>query len=71
MSNSNIELTVSDMTCGHCKAGVEKAVGQVSGVSGCTVDLETKHVSVATDGSVTPDALIAAIDDAGFTAVAA
>jgi copper chaperone len=65
-----IDITISDMTCGHCKASVEKALTQLSGVSGCAVDLSTKHVTVQADERVTLAAVIAAIEDAGFTAVA-
>ena len=67
MTNT-IEINISDMTCGHCKASVEKALAMVAGVSGCTVDLATKHVIVHTNGSVDSQAVVAAIDDAGFTA---
>ena len=31
--NSDIILNVSGMSCGHCKAAVEKAVGALPGVS--------------------------------------
>ena len=39
-----VVLSVPDMSCGHCVARIERALGEI-GVSGL-VDLETKTVSV-------------------------
>jgi copper chaperone CopZ len=61
---------VAGMTCDHCKVAVTAEVAQVAGVASVDVDLETKLVRVAGDG-VEPAAIIAAIDEAGYDAVAA
>ena len=53
------------MTCGHCEAAVKGEVGKVAGVTDVAVDLATKVVTVHGDGS-TPQAIGAAIDEAGF-----
>jgi copper chaperone CopZ len=58
------------MTCDHCRVAVTGEVGKVAGVSAVDVDLDTKHVRVhgtRIDGA----AVIAAIDEAGYDAVAA
>lgn len=39
-------ITVEGMTCGHCKAAVEKAVASVDGVSKVEVDLGRKEAVV-------------------------
>ncbi len=39
-------FTVEGMTCGHCKAAVEKAVASVDGVSRVEVDLGRKEAAV-------------------------
>ena len=56
---------VPDISCGHCKAAIEDTVGRVAGVTGVDVDIDAKTVAVtATD--VTAEALVAAIDEAGY-----
>jgi copper chaperone CopZ len=58
------------MTCGHCKVAVTQEVGQVSGVQSVDVDLDSKLVRI--HGADLDDAAVrAAIDEAGYEAVAA
>ncbi len=60
-----MELVVPGMSCGHCKAAVTAEVSAVAGVSRVDVDLDTKLVTVhGTD--VSRDAVVAAIDEAGY-----
>lgn len=59
-------LSVPDMTCSHCKATVESALGTLSGVEEVTVDLSTRKVRIA--GPAPASALIAALDHAGYPA---
>ena len=63
--NNTIELTVPGMTCGHCELAVKTEVGKVAGVASVSVDLETKAV-VVTGEALDRDAIVAAIDEAGF-----
>jgi copper chaperone len=57
---------VSGMSCGHCKATLTKAIGELDGVSGVEVDLDAGHVTVATV-TEPDDALIAeTVDEAGY-----
>jgi copper chaperone len=61
---------VAGMTCDHCKTAVTDEVAKVSGVASVDVDLATKLVRVhGTD--VDAAAVVAAIDEAGYDAVAA
>ena len=64
MSNT-LTLSVPGMTCGHCEAAVKQEVGGVPGVSGVDVDLDTKYV-VVSGTDLDRDAVVAAIDEAGF-----
>jgi copper chaperone len=58
---------VQGMTCGHCKAAVEKTLGQLGGVSAVSVNLETKEVKVTYDADkVSTDVFKNAIEDAGY-----
>ena len=67
---SALTFTVPDMSCGHCEAAVKAEVCKVSGVVDVDVDLGTKIVTVAGD-TLDRDAIIAAIDEAGYEVVAA
>ena len=62
-------LEVEGMTCGHCTARVEKALKAIPGVSGAHADLETKRVTVKTDGNVSLEAVTQAITDEGYQVV--
>ncbi|MBI1194215.1 MAG: heavy metal-binding protein [Gammaproteobacteria bacterium] len=64
-----IELKIEGMSCGHCKAAVEKALTGVQGVDRFEVNLEAGRAVI--EGSATAEALIAAVADAGYEAVQA
>ena len=65
MDTNKIELTVPEMTCGHCEAAIQKEVSAVEGVLSVVVDLDTKLVTVSGSG-LDRGAVVAAIDEAGF-----
>ena len=60
-----IELTVSDMTCGHCAATITGAVKALDPQATCEVDLAAKRVKVETAFSA--ERVRAAIERAGFS----
>ena len=62
-------LSVPDMSCNHCKATVESALGAVPEAGAVTVDLTTRKVQVA--GPAPAAALLQALDKAGYPAVVA
>jgi copper chaperone CopZ len=57
---------VQDMTCGGCAASVRKAVSGVAGVSAVTADPQSKDVVVEAAPEVTRQAVVAAINSAGY-----
>ena len=64
------QFVVDGMSCGHCKLAITDEVSQVSGVDSVDVDLEAKLVSVR-GADVDTGAVVEAIDEAGYDAVAA
>ncbi len=66
----NIELNITGMSCGHCKAAVEKALKTVNGVSTVEVNLEQGKAKIAGE-QVDTNALIAAVQAEGYSANAA
>jgi copper chaperone CopZ len=70
MNRDSATYLVAGMTCDHCKVAVTDEVTKVDGVTSVDVDLDTKLVRVhGTD--VDEAAVVAAIDEAGYDAVAA
>jgi copper ion binding protein len=63
--SDTLTLSVPGMTCGHCEAAVKREVGAVAGVNRVDVDLTTKDV-VVTGDALDRDAIVAAIDEAGY-----
>ena len=60
-----ITHTVLGMSCGHCKATIERALHRLPGVEEVRVDLEAKRVTVS--GPTLDDKrLCEAIDEAGY-----
>ena len=62
-------LKVEGMTCGHCKAAVEKALKAVDGVEDAVVSLEEKTAEVTLSKEVPVDVLEKAVTDAGYEVV--
>ena len=60
------QYRVTGMSCAACQARVEKAVGQVPGVTGCAVSLLTNSMGV--EGTASPAEIIRAVENAGYGA---
>ena len=63
-------LNVEVMSCSHCENSVKKAVGALNGVTGVTVDLQAKKVSIEFDSeTVSLDIIKETIEDQGYDVV--
>jgi len=62
------QYNVNGMSCAACVARVEKAVQQVEGVTSCSVSLLTNSMGV--EGAASEQAIIAAVEKAGYSASA-
>ncbi len=60
------KLNVPEMSCGHCKAAIEKAVADVDADARVSVDLENRTVSI--ESSIADAALIDALKAGGYEA---
>ena len=60
------QYLVTGMTCAACSSRVEKAVSAVPGVESCAVSLLTNSMGVS--GTASPQAIIAAVEGAGYGA---
>ena len=62
-------ISIEGMACMHCVKHVQEALAAVPGVQEVNVDLEGKSATVSVDGSVSDEALKAAVDGAGYEAL--
>ncbi len=62
-----IKLEVRGMTCKHCVAAVQQVLAAVPGVDE-VVEVVLQPGSATVRGSATPEALIAAVKQAGYDA---
>lgn len=60
------QYDVTGMSCAACSNRIEKAVSKVPGVTSCSVSLLTNSMGV--DGTASPEAVIAAVEKAGYGA---
>jgi len=61
---------VDGMTCSHCVSSITEEVGAVAGVDSVSVDLNaggTSRVTVVSTAPVDPEAVRAAVVEAGYT----
>jgi copper chaperone CopZ len=67
-TNSN-EYQVTGMTCGHCEMSVREEVAQVAGIQEIQVSAKTGRLVVSSTGDVDDAQVIAAVEEAGYSAV--
>ena len=60
-------IKIEGMSCGHCKAAVEKALKAVAGLETAVGDLEKKQAVVT--GNAVMGAMREAVEDAGYEVV--
>lgn len=63
------EYQVTGMTCGHCEMSVREEVGEIAGVTGIDVSAETGRLVVTGQDDVDDQQVLAAVQEAGYTAV--
>ena len=66
---NELVVTVKGMTCGHCVAAVREEISAVPGVTEVDVDLDSGRVAVRSAEPVEPNAVAAAVTEAGYEVV--
>lgn len=62
-------LRVEGMSCGHCKAAVEKALKKVEGIDNAIVNLEEKTAEVTLNKEISNDILSNVVTEAGYEVI--
>ncbi|MGN6425375.1 heavy metal-associated domain-containing protein [uncultured Leifsonia sp.] len=65
------EYQVTGMTCEHCERSVREEVGQLPGVEDIRVSAKTGSLVVTSAAPLDDAAVLAAVDEAGYSAVRA
>lgn len=66
---STNEYQVTGMTCGHCEMSVREEVSQIPGVTDIQVSAQTGKLVVTGDQEVDDATVLAAVGEAGYSAV--
>ena len=71
-TGNKVVLKVEGMSCGHCVGRVQKALDEAPGVVEAKVDLDSGTAEIRFDSGTGTDtsALIAAVEQAGYSAAA-
>ncbi|QNF94158.1 MULTISPECIES: heavy-metal-associated domain-containing protein [Janibacter] len=69
MSTNTTEYQVTGMSCGHCEAAIRTEVFEIPGVTDIDVSAATGRLAVTATQPVEDAAVVAAVDEAGYTAV--
>jgi copper chaperone len=62
---------VTGMSCGHCEASVRSEVTKLAGVEDVQVSAAAGTLTIVSATELADDAVLAAVDEAGYTAVRA
>ncbi len=68
---SSIEYTVTGMTCEHCERAVSEEVGRIEGVAVVDVSANRGTLVITSAQPVDDAQVLAAVDEAGYSAVRA
>ncbi|OBH04601.1 heavy-metal-associated domain-containing protein [Mycobacterium sp. E1747] len=63
------EYRVNGMSCGHCESAVRDEVGRLPGVERVDVSADTGRLVITSSSSIDADAVLSAVDEAGYEAV--
>ncbi len=65
---SHLDLPIAGMTCASCATRIEKKLNRLEGVS-ASVNYATERASVTYEDGVAPEAVVSAVEAAGYSAV--
>lgn len=63
------EYQVTGMTCGHCEMSIREEVSEISGVTNIQVSAQTGKLVVTAADEVDDARVLAAVEEAGYSAV--
>ena len=67
MASNNYQVT--GMTCGHCEMSIREEVSEIPGVQDIQVSAQTGKLNVTAEGEIDDAKVLAAVEEAGYSAV--
>lgn len=61
-----MKFNVPDMSCGHCRRAIEKAVEEADPMAELSFDMEARQIEAETE--LSPEALMTVLKEAGYPA---
>ena len=65
------EYQVTGMTCSHCEMSVREEISEIAGVDDIQVSAASGKLVVTASGPIDDAAILAAVDEAGYSAARA
>jgi Copper chaperone len=65
----NVEFTVPEISCGHCKDTIESTLNNVESIESVSVDIEKKSVEVISSSDLDMMNVSELLDEQGYTVV--
>tara|TARA_B100000965_G_scaffold139671_1_gene116273 strand:- start:328 stop:537 length:210 start_codon:yes stop_codon:yes gene_type:complete len=65
----NVEFTVPEISCGHCKDTIESTLNNVESIESVSVDIEKKSVEVVSSSDLDMMNVSQLLDEQGYTVV--
>ena len=63
------DYQVTGMTCGHCEMSIREEVSEIPGVQDIQVSAQTGKPNVTAEGEIDDAKVLAAVEEAGYSAV--
>jgi len=63
---TELNISVPEIHCDHCKMSIEGAVGALDGVETATVDIEARSVAVSFAEPASIESIVGAIEEVGY-----
>ena len=68
-TTTTTEYQVTGMSCGHCETAVRTEVSELPGITDIDVSAQSGRLVITAEQHIQEAAVIAAVDEAGYTAV--
>ncbi len=68
---TSTDYTVRGMTCDHCAGSVTAEVTKIPGVKDVKVDVSAGRLTVQADQAISDEAVVEAVEEAGYEVVSA
>ena len=63
------DYQVTGMTCSHCEMSIREEVSEIPGVQDIQVSAQTGKLNVTAEGEIDDAKVLAAVEEAGYSAV--